>query len=67
MNFGLWLSENRKYITKIIIIFLIVLSIFFFVYSFIIILFIFVVLRRRKSTWLILAQTLSLNVMPLMI
>lgn len=34
MNFGLWLSENRKYITKIIIIFLIVLSIFFFVYSF---------------------------------
>jgi len=33
MNFGLWLSENRKKITKIIIIFLIALSAFFFVYS----------------------------------
>lgn len=33
MNFGLWLSENRKRITKIIIVFLIVLSAFFFIYS----------------------------------
>jgi len=33
MNFGLWLSENRKKITKIIIIFLIALSAFFFIYS----------------------------------
>lgn len=33
MNFGLWLSENRKRITKITIIFLIALSAFFFVYS----------------------------------
>ncbi len=33
MNFGLWLSENRKHITKIVIIFLIALSVFFFVYS----------------------------------
>ncbi len=34
MNFGLWLSENRKKITKIIIVFLIALSAFFFIYSF---------------------------------
>jgi len=33
MNFGLWLSENRKRITKIVIIFLIALSAFFFIYS----------------------------------
>lgn len=33
MNFGLWLSESRAKIMKIIIIFLIVLSAFFFVYS----------------------------------
>jgi hypothetical protein len=33
MNFGLWLSENRKKIEKIIIIFLIALSAFFFIYS----------------------------------
>lgn len=33
MNFGLWLSENKKRLTKIVIIFLIALSAFFFVYS----------------------------------
>ncbi len=33
MNFGLWLSENRKKITKIFIIFLITISAFFFIYS----------------------------------
>lgn len=33
MNFGLWLSENRKKITKIVIFFLIALSAFFFIYS----------------------------------
>jgi len=33
MNFGLWLSENRRRIMKIIIVFLIVISSFFFIYS----------------------------------
>ncbi len=33
MNFGLWLSEKRRLITKIIIILLIALSAFFFIYS----------------------------------
>jgi len=33
MNFGLWLSEHRRLIAKIIIIFLIALSAFFFIYS----------------------------------
>ena len=33
MNFGLWLSENRRRITKIVIIALIAISAFFFIYS----------------------------------
>jgi len=33
MNFGLWLSEHRRLIVKMIIIFLIALSAFFFIYS----------------------------------
>jgi hypothetical protein len=33
MNFGLWFSESRKKITKVIIVILIAISIFFFLYS----------------------------------
>jgi len=33
MNFGLWLSENRKRIAKVVTVILIILCVFFFVYS----------------------------------